>query len=95
MDEQHCHQGATRMTAAERQFERFVSAVRQFECDDGAGRFEQALASLVVARRSRRDGMTSSPTTGLDALHRGELATRGAAPICSGGPIDVEIGRGT
>jgi hypothetical protein len=94
MDEQHCYLGATRMTAAERQFERFVSAVRQFECDDGAGRFEQALARLVVARRSRPDGMTLSPTPRFDALHRGE-ATRGEAPTCSGGPIDVEIGRGT
>ena len=71
MDEQRGHRGAIRMTAAERQFERFVFAVRQFECDDGAGRFEQALARLVVARRSRPDG-----PTGFDALHRGELATR-------------------
>ena len=71
MDEQRGHRGAIRMTAAERQFERFVFAVRQFECDDGAGRFEQALARLVVARRSRPDG-----PTGFDALHRGELAMR-------------------
>jgi hypothetical protein len=60
MDEQRCHRGATRMTAAERQFERFVSAVQQFECDDGAGRFEQALARLVVSRRSRPDGPRGS-----------------------------------
>ena len=76
MNEQHCYLGATRMTAAERQFERFVSAVRQFECDDGAGRFEQALARLVVAKRSRPDGLTLSPTKRVDALRRGEPATR-------------------
>jgi hypothetical protein len=43
------YRDATRMTAAERQFERFVSAVRHFECDDSVGRFEAALARLVVA----------------------------------------------
>jgi hypothetical protein len=40
------------MTAAERQFERFVSAVRQFDCDDNASRierFEETLAKLVAA----------------------------------------------
>jgi hypothetical protein len=76
MDEQSCYPGATRMTAAERQFERFVSAVRQFECDDGAGRFEQALARLVVAKRSRPDGLILGPTKRVDALRRGEPATR-------------------
>jgi hypothetical protein len=76
MEEQRCYRGATRMTAAERQFERFVSAVRQFECDDDALRFEQALAKLVAARRSRPDGLTLSPATGFDARYRGEPATR-------------------
>jgi hypothetical protein len=43
------------MTAAERQLERFVSAIRQFECDDSPARFEQALARLVGANaRSAR-----------------------------------------
>jgi hypothetical protein len=37
------------MTAAERQFERFVSAVQQFDCDDSASRFEETLAKLVAA----------------------------------------------
>ena len=76
MEEQSCHRGATRMTAAERQFEHFVSAVRRFECDDDAGRFEQALARLVVPRRSRPDGLTLSSTAAFDALHRGRLAKR-------------------
>jgi len=76
MDEQRCYLRATRMTAAERQFERFVCAVRQFECENGSLRFEQALARLVVARRSRPDGLTLSSTTGFDALRRGDLATR-------------------
>lgn len=40
---------ATRLTAAERQFERFVSAVRQFDCDDNPARFEETLARLVAA----------------------------------------------
>jgi hypothetical protein len=49
------------MTAAERQYERFVSAVRQFECDDNASRFEETLAKLVAAgpvstRRAVRAG---------------------------------------
>ena len=52
--------GATRVTAAERQFERFVSAVRQFECGDGAARFEETLAMLIAtgpvsARRTASD----------------------------------------
>jgi hypothetical protein len=38
------------MTAAERQLERFVSAIRQFECDDSPARFEQALARLVAGK---------------------------------------------
>ena len=44
-----CSRSATRMTAAERQFERFVSAVRQFDCDNNASRFEETLAKLVAA----------------------------------------------
>jgi hypothetical protein len=45
-----CSRDATRMTAAERQFERFIAAIRRFECDDAAGRFEEVLARLVAAR---------------------------------------------
>jgi hypothetical protein len=48
MDQQRCYRSGGRMTAAERQFERFVSAIRQFECDDSPARFEQALARLVA-----------------------------------------------
>ena len=44
-----CTSSAPRMTAAERQFERFVSAVQQFDCDDSASRFEETLAKLVAA----------------------------------------------
>jgi hypothetical protein len=50
MDEQRCYRGAARMTAAERQFERFLTAVRQFECDDSPARFQQTLARLVAAK---------------------------------------------
>jgi hypothetical protein len=44
------------MTAAERQFERFISAVRQFECDNGVEQFEQTLARLVATRPGRQSG---------------------------------------
>ena len=44
-----CTSSAPRMTAAERQFERFVSAVQQFDCDDSASRFEETLAKLIAA----------------------------------------------
>jgi hypothetical protein len=42
------------MTAAERQFERFVTAARRFGCDPSTGRFEQTLAMLVAASSGRR-----------------------------------------
>jgi hypothetical protein len=76
MDEQRCYRGATRMTAAERQFERFVCAVRQFECDNSSLLFEQALARLVVAGRSRPDGLTLNSTTGFAAPRWGEISAR-------------------
>ena len=44
-----CFRGSPRVTAAERQFERFLSAVQQFDCDDSASRFEEMLAKLVAA----------------------------------------------
>jgi hypothetical protein len=44
-----CTSSAPRMTAAERQFERFISAVQQFDCDGSASRFEETLAKLVAA----------------------------------------------
>jgi hypothetical protein len=52
------------MTAAERQFERFVSAVQQFDCDDSASRFEETLAKLVAAGpvSTRRDA-SAEPVT--------------------------------
>jgi hypothetical protein len=44
-----CTSSAPRVTAAERQFERFISAVQQFDCDGSASRFEETLAKLVAA----------------------------------------------
>jgi hypothetical protein len=66
-----CNGTATRMTAAERQFERFVSAVQQFGCDDGASRFEEMLAKLVAA------GPVSAPARQAASAKRGQVA---AAP---------------
>jgi hypothetical protein len=55
-----CTSSAPRMTAAERQFERFISAVQQFDCDDSTSRFEETLAKLVAA------GPVSSRRAALD-----------------------------
>ena len=38
-----------RKTAAQRQYESFSSAVREFGCNSNEGRFEQTLAGLVAA----------------------------------------------
>jgi hypothetical protein len=62
MSEQHCRRVPIRVTAAERQFEQFITAARRFGCDGSAGRFEQTLAMLVAAssgRRSLFDGPAS------------------------------------
>jgi hypothetical protein len=72
-----CSRDATRMTAAERQFERFVTAVRQFECDDTAGRFEEVLARLVAARtectRPTASGVYDASTCNLRLNNRSVL----------------------
>jgi len=66
--------GATRMTAAERQFERFVSAVRQFDCDDSAARFEETLAMLVTAGPVSARRSASDEQNKIKVLHLDEQA---------------------
>ena len=39
-----------RKTAAERQYESFLSAIREFECSSNEGQFERTLSWLVAAR---------------------------------------------
>jgi hypothetical protein len=57
-----CTSSALRMTAAERQFERFISAAQQFDCDDSTSRFDETLAKLVAAGpvSSRRAALAES-----------------------------------
>jgi len=38
-----------RKTAAERQYESFLSAIREFECHSNEGQFERTLSWLVAA----------------------------------------------
>jgi len=70
-----CSRSATRMTAAERQFERFVSAVRQFDCDDNASRFEETLAKLVAAGpvSTRRTASAESESVRMAHLNEGAV----------------------
>ena len=62
------------MTAAERQFERFVSAVRQFDCDDSAARFEETLAMLVTAGPVSARRSASDEQNKIKVLHLDEQA---------------------
>jgi hypothetical protein len=43
-----------RKTAAERQYESFLSAIREFECSSNEGQFERTLSRLVAARWGER-----------------------------------------
>jgi hypothetical protein len=43
-----------RKTAAQRQYESFLSAVREFGCDSNDGQFERTLAGLVAAHRETK-----------------------------------------
>jgi hypothetical protein len=43
-----------RKTAAQRQYENFLSAVREFGCNSNEGQFERTLAALVVAHRETK-----------------------------------------
>ena len=45
-----------RKTAAQRQFESFLSAVREFGCNSNEGQFERTLVRLVAADREMRCG---------------------------------------
>jgi hypothetical protein len=57
-----------RKTAAERQYESFLSAIREFECNSNEGQFERTLSWLVAARwDARRTGM--QPKSG-DCAHQ-------------------------
>ena len=69
-----CSRSATRMTAAERQFERFVSAVRQFDCDDNASRFEETLAKLVASGPVSTRRTASAETESVRMAHLNEGA---------------------
>jgi hypothetical protein len=67
------------MTAAERQFERFVTAARRFGCDGSAGRFEQTLAMLVAASPGRRPRLEQGLSDG-EELRRSVHAALACAP---------------
>jgi hypothetical protein len=67
MSEQYGQRRPIRLTAAERQFERFVTATRRFGCDASAGRFEQTLAMLVAASPSRRPRFDPGMSDGEEA----------------------------
>ena len=43
-----------RKTAAERQYESFLSAIREFGCSGNEGQFEQTLSGLVAAHWEAR-----------------------------------------
>jgi hypothetical protein len=43
-----------RKTAAERQYESFLSAIHEFECSSNEGQFERILSRLVAARWEER-----------------------------------------
>jgi hypothetical protein len=43
-----------RKTAAERQYESFLSAIGEFECNSNEGQFERTLSWLVAARWNAR-----------------------------------------
>jgi hypothetical protein len=43
-----------RKTAAQRQYENFLSAVREFGCQSNEGQFERTLARLVAAHRETK-----------------------------------------
>jgi hypothetical protein len=62
------------MTAAERQFERFVSAVHQFDCEDSASRFEETLAKLVAAGPVAARQAASAERGSVKLLHLSDKA---------------------
>jgi hypothetical protein len=67
------------MTAAERQFERFITAARRFGCDGSAGRFEQTLAMLVAASPGRRSRFEQAMSDG-DETRRSVHAALACSP---------------
>jgi hypothetical protein len=69
-----CSRGAPRVTAAERQFERFISAVQQLDCDNGTSRFEETLAKLVAAGPVSTRGAASAEKERFKMLHLNDEA---------------------
>ena len=69
-----CSNGSPRVTAAERQFERFLSAVQQFDCDDSASRFEEMLAKLVAAGPVSAGQAASAKRGSVKLLHLNDEA---------------------
>ena len=57
-----------RKTAAERQYESFLSAIREFECSCNNAQFERTLSWLVAARWDAR--LTDMQPQSSDCEHR-------------------------
>jgi hypothetical protein len=65
-----------RKTAAQRQYESFLSAVREFGCNSNEGQFERTLAGLVAAHRETKATDMQPGCGGCehDDYHQGSLS---------------------